>query len=168
MKRNALSTYLVSFSLATAIITLAANVEAANPQAFTTNYNLAARATLTVTPSIINFPDFDPTAVPLVPATSNPIMVTVKVRKDPTINATLVCQGGPLISGTDSIDSANITWTASGTGFINGTLNAAAVTVGTWTASGNYSGSLSFYLNNLWTYNVGNYSGDILYILTAP
>lgn len=171
MELKTFSTYLVLVSLAAASFLPPARVEAANPQSFTTNYNLAARAVLTVTPAIITFPDSDPAAVPSVPATGNPVLVTVKVRKDPSavLTATLVCQGGPLVSGADSIASGNVTWTATGTGFASGTLNnAVAANVGSWSASGVYNGTLSFYLNNLWSYAAGNYSGNILYTLTAP
>ncbi len=145
--------------------------ECANPQPVTTNYNIGARAKLTVSPSTINFPDADPTLVPLVAATENPVVVTVKIRKDPSaaVTATLVCQGGPLVSGGDTIASSNITWTAAGTGFTGGTLNSATPqTVGSWSASGSYAGNLVFRLNNLWSYATGTYTGSITYTLTAP
>lgn len=169
MTRNPCLTYPVFFSIAVAIALLAVKVEAANPQNFIINYNLAARASLTVSPAAINFPDSDPTAFPSVSATENPVTVTVRVRQNPSLTTTLVCQGGPLVSGANSIASANITWTATGTGFQNGTLNnSAAVSVGSWTIPGTYNANLNFYLNNSWSYAVGSYSGTILYTLTAP
>lgn len=146
-------------------------VEAANSQPFMTNYNISARAKLSITPATINFSDADPTLVPIVSATENPVLVTVKIRKDPSValTATLVCQGGPLLSGSDSIASGNISWTASGTGFTGGTLSSTSPqTVGTWTSSGVYTGNLVFQLSNLWSYATGNYTGNVTYTLTAP
>lgn len=144
---------------------------AANPQPFTINYNLNARARITVTPSTINFPDSNPVLVPQISATENPIQVTVKFRKNPSaaVTATLVCQGGPLISGANTIASSNITWTATGTGFSGGTLSSSAPQqVGSWGASGVYAGNLTYRLDNLWTYATGTYTGSITYTVTAP
>lgn len=157
--------------LALAVASLPGTGRTANPEQFTTNYNLSARANLTVSPSTINFPDTDPTFLPLVPAAENPVLVTAKVRKDSSaaLPAILTCLGGPLISGVDTIAAGNITWTASGAGFVGGTLNNTfAQTVGAWPSSGIYNGSLSFRLNNLWTYASGNYNGTIIFTLTAP
>jgi hypothetical protein len=147
------------------------DADAASSLTMTTNYNLAARAKLSITPATINFADSDPTAVPLISATENPVQVTVKIRKNPSAAAlaTLVCQAGPLVSGTNTIPSSNISWTATGTGLVPGTLSSSTPqTVGTWPASGNYTGSLNFKLTNLWTYSIGTYTGSIIYTLTAP
>lgn len=147
------------------------DADAASTMSLTTSYTLAARAKLSITPATINFADADPTSVPLVYATENPVQVTVRIRKDPSaaLLATLVCQGGPLVSGANTILSSNISWTAAGTGLVAGTLSSSTPqTVGSWTASGNYTGTLNFSLVNLWTYSIGTYTGSILYTLTAP
>lgn len=171
MKRSALSNILIFLGIAAGFAVSATIAGAASTQPLTMNYSLIARANLTITPSTINFPDADPTLSPLVAAAENPVVVTAKFRKDPSaaLTATLVCQGGPLVSGADAIPSSGVTWTATGTGFTGGTLsNITPQQVGSWTASGNYSGSLNFKLSNLWTYAVGNYSGNVTYTLTAP
>jgi hypothetical protein len=83
--------------------------------------------------------------------------------------ATLYCQGGPLISGADVIAAGNISWTASGPGLNGGTLSdVTPQPVAGWAASGTYTGSLAFFLNNLWAYAPGNYSGSVTFTLTAP
>ncbi len=149
----------------------ATDAKAASSQPLTINYALAARVSLTLSPTTVNFPDTDPTTVPAVPAAENPVMVTAKFRKDPAtvLTATLVCQGGPLVSGADTIPASSVTWSATGTGFTGGTLNnAAPQPVGSWTGSGAYTGNLNFSLANLWSYPVGNYTGNITYTLTAP
>lgn len=166
-KRN----FLRAVVLTAALACLPATGEGANPQPFSTNYSISARAKLTITPGTVNFPDADPTNVPLVSANENPLAVTVKFRKDPStsVTATLVCQGGPLTSGGDSIAASNVTWTATGTGFVNGTLSSSTPqTVGSWTDSGSYAGNLNLRLGNLWSYATGTYTGSITFTLTAP
>lgn len=157
--------------LISGLVFCAADANAASAGTMAITYNVAARANLTITPATINFADMDPTSVPQVPARENPVQVTVKIRKDPAaaIAATLTCQGGPLVSGTDVIPSSSISWSASGTGLVAGTLSSSTPqAVGSWTAVGNYNGSLNFNLSNLWTYSIGTYTGSILYTLTAP
>lgn len=144
---------------------------AASTTPLTLNYSLAARVKLNISPATINFADADPTMTPLIPANENPITVTAYFRKDPAaaLTATLVCQGGPLASASGTIPSANISWTATGSGFTSGTLSSTIPqSVGSWTTSGIYSGNLNFSLANLWSYTVGDYSGNITYTLTAP
>lgn len=163
--------YIALIGLISGLVFCTADATAASSGSMTINYYVAARANLTITPATINFADMDPTSAPLVPARENPVQVTVKIRKDPAaaIAATLTCQGGPLVSGADAIPSSSISWTASGTGLVAGTLSSSTPqAVGSWTASGNYNGSLNFNLSNLWTYSIGTYTGSILYTLTAP
>jgi hypothetical protein len=163
--------YFIFVGLVYGLAFCAADGNTASTQSMTINYSLTSRAKLSITPTTINFADSDPTSVPLISANENPVQVTVKIRKDPSaaIAATLVCQGGPLVSGGNTIPSSNISWTATGTGLVAGTLsNSTPQTVGSWTAAGNYIGSLNFKLANLWTYSIGSYTGSILYTLTAP
>lgn len=162
--------YIALIGLISGLVFCTADANAASTGSMTINYYVAARANLTITPATINFADMAPTSSPLVPAKENPVQVTVKIRKDPAAAAfTLTCQGGPLVSGADVIPSSGISWTASGTGLVAGTLSSSTPqAVGSWTASGNYNGSLNFNLSNLWTYSIGTYTGSILYTLTAP
>lgn len=171
-KRGAMKSRTVKFLLyACAASAVPSAAHAANPQPMTINYSVSARAKISVTPSTINFPDSNPVLVPQVSATENPVQVTVKFRKDPSaaVTATLIAQGGPLTSGGNTIASSNITWTASGSGFVGGTLSSSTPqAVGSWSASGAYTGNLTFRLNNLWTYATGTYTGSITYTVTAP
>ncbi|MBT0653281.1 hypothetical protein [Geomobilimonas luticola] len=171
MTRRASAHILLLFALALGPTMTTGDAKAATTAPLNINYTLVARATLNLTPATINFPDGDPTSLPSVAATENPVVVTAKIRKDPSaaLLATLVCQGGPLVSGGDQIPSSGITWTATGTGFTGGTLSSATPQqVGNWTTSGTYIGNLNFRLANLWTYAIGSYTGSITYTLTAP
>ena len=74
------------------------------------------------------------------------------------------------VSGSDTIPVNTLAWTASGAGFaVSGNNNAtAAQTLGSWTNSGNHSGSQTLSLPNLWSYNTGTYTVTLNYTLTAP
>jgi hypothetical protein len=76
---------------------------------------------------------------------------------------------GDLISGINTIAISNITWTATGAGYVAGTMNrTTAQTAGSWTGSGQRTGTFSYFLVNSWSYAIGNYSTSINYTLTAP
>jgi hypothetical protein len=74
-----------------------------------------------------------------------------------------------LISGGDTILIGNVTWTATGTGFVPGTMSrTSAQSAGSWTGSGSRSGTFSYFLANSWDYATGSYSASSTYTLTAP
>ena len=143
---------------------------ATDSKVLTVNATVSARATLTLGVAAINFPDSDPTAVPSISATENPVSVTAKVRTGAASTATLTCiAGGALISGTDTIAISNVTWTAGGNGFVGGTMSSTlAQSAGSWTGSGNNSSTFSYSLANSWSYAIGSYSQTVTYTLTAP
>jgi hypothetical protein len=134
------------------------------------NAPLAHSAQLTLSPATINFPDADPDTVPSIPAKENPVSVTANAQTSASRTVTLtVLARGDLVSGSNTIPISNVTWTASGSGFANGTMNkSTAQTVGQWRGSGSYKGTLSFFLKNSWTYATGNYSQTASFTLTAP
>lgn len=134
------------------------------------NATVAARANLEINPTTINFPDADPDLVDPISANENPVSVSAKVRTGSGGAVTLVClANGDLQSGTDTIDITNVTWTATGAGYVNGTMSdGAPQMVGSWTGSGNRSGTLDFFLANSWDYDVGNYTQTVDYTLSAP
>jgi hypothetical protein len=69
----------------------------------------------------------------------------------------------------DTIAVSAIRWTASGAGFVGGTMSRTlAQPVAAWSASGAYTGTLSFTLANSWDYAVGNYSTTFTYTLSVP
>jgi hypothetical protein len=96
--------------------------------------------------------------------------VDVKGRTSAGSNVTLtVFSNQDLTSGSDAIGIANLTWTATGTGFAAGTMNkTTAQTVGSWTGSGSRAGAVTLKLANSWAYNAGSYTATLTYTLTAP
>lgn len=134
----------------------------------TINYTIASRADLTLGATSITFPDSDPNSNPTV--TAGPVTVTASVRTGATSSPGLtVVTGGDLVAGTNTIPIGNITWTATGTGFVAGTMNkTTAQSAGQWTGSGSYSGSFTYALVNSWNYDTGSYSATATYTLTAP
>lgn len=143
---------------------------ATDNQTLTINASILARAKLVLAPSVINFNDADPDVVPSIPAAENSVNVVSTVRTSSAGAVTLTCQAnGDLLSGGDAIAISNVTWTATGAGYVAGTMNSAAPqAVGSWTGSGAYVGTNDFFLANSWAYNVGAYTQTVTYTLTAP
>jgi len=142
---------------------------ATDQQTLTINATVSAKAKLTVGVAAINFADADPDTVPSIPAGENPVSVTVKAQTGSASTVTLtVAADGDLDSGTDTIDITNVTWTATGAGFIGGTMDTSAQSAGSWTGSGQRNGTFSYLLANSWDYPPGSYSQTVVYTLTAP
>lgn len=136
----------------------------------TVSATISATASLTVGNAAINFPDANPDTTPSISATENPVSVVAKGKTSSggTITLTLLA-AGDLSGGGNTIGIDNVTWTAAGSGYAAGTMNkTAAQTVGSWTNSGNRSGSLSFALANSWSYATGSYAASATFTLTAP
>ena len=129
-----------------------------------------AMARLSLSSLTLAFADADPDTVPQIPSSTGPIVVEAKARAFQGESITLtVVAADDLRSGTDVIPASALSWTASGTGFVNGTLAAGiAQTVGTWTNSGVHAGTLTWVLANSWTYAPGTYSLTLTCTLTAP
>lgn len=130
--------------------------------------NIGALAKLALTPSTLAFPDGDPDSAPWIPA-SAPISITAKARTTPGAQVRLTLQAGDdLRSGLDTIPASALQWTATGAGFVAGTVSkTAAQTVGVWTNSGTRSGTQRFTLANTWTRAPGSYSLTLIYTLSA-
>ena len=154
----------------TVALTLTVPGATAQTQTITLSTNIASRAKLTFGLYTMNFPDANPDTVPSNPANVNPLSVTSSTRTGSSQTVTLTCLAtGDLISGTNTISISNMTWTATGTGYVSGTMNrTTAQTAGSWTASGQRIGTFSYFLVNSWSYIVGSYSTSIGYTLTAP
>jgi hypothetical protein len=161
-----------SGAIATAVLLLGASTVLAQQTAtasIAVTANVNAKAKLTLGTGVINFADADPDVVPTF--TSAPVSVDVKSRTTATGNVTLtVLASGDLTSGSDAIGVANLTWTATGTGFsATGANNkTTAQTLGSWVGSGSPSGTQTLSLPNLWSYNTGTYTVTLNYTLTAP
>lgn len=135
----------------------------------TLNATFSGLARITFSSSSVSFPDADPDFVPNVPASQGPITITAKARTSPNGAVTLTVQASDdLRSGLNTIPASNITWTATGPGFTNGTLSAAAAQlVASWTDSGVRTGTQTFYFKNLWSYVTGIYTLTMTFTLTA-
>jgi hypothetical protein len=156
---------------AATVLFVASPVFAASTDTKTLNVSATvnARAKLTLSAGSISFGDADPdTTATITQAT--PLTVDVKTRTAAASNVTLtVLADGDLMSGSDPIAINNLTWTT-GAGLSAGTMSStAAVSLGSWTGSGNHTGMTQTYsLANSWTYAVGNYTAIVTYTLTAP
>jgi hypothetical protein len=127
-------------------------------------------ARLTLSATGVSFADANPDLVPLVPGTPSPLVLTVKART--TLNATLrlsVLASDDLRSGVRTIPATTITWTATGAGFVAGTLSRTTPqTVGTWVNSGARTGNQSLFFANSWTHPIGTYTLTMTYTLSSP
>ncbi len=157
-------------SAATLLVVPAMTSAETDTETLTINAVVAEHAKLLIAPTTINFPDADPDEADPIPATENAVVVEAKVRTSATGVSTLTClANGDLVDGGEVIAIENVTWTAGGAGYVDGTMSdAAEQTAGSWTGSGIYAGTFDFFLANSWDYNTGNYTQTVTYTLTAP
>jgi hypothetical protein len=143
---------------------------ATDTKPLTVSATVAATAKLTLTSATVTFPDADPDITPSIPANEGAITVTARGRTSAASLVTLTLLAATdLTSGTDTIAISNVTWTATGGGFVAGTMNRiTAQTVGSWTGSGSRTGTQTYALANSWSYAAGSYSAAATYTLTAP
>jgi hypothetical protein len=130
----------------------------------------SSTASLSINSTTVTFPNADPDTTPIITASEGAISIiaNAKTSKNNTVTLTVVA-GGDLKSGGNTIAISNITWTAAGSGFVAGTLSKTTPkTVGSWTGSGNRTGTVTFRLANAWTYATGTYTATLTFILTAP
>jgi hypothetical protein len=124
-------------------------------------------ATLTLSVGSISFPSASPGTTPSIAATQNPMNVAVKTT-GAAIWALTVLANGDLTSGGDIIAINNVTWTATGAGFVNGTLSkTTAHILAVGIGSVNFTGTQSYFLANSWNYKSGSYSQTVVYTLVA-
>ena len=154
------------------VLMLAATTSAAAQETTvgTLNANLGVMARLSFSSSSLSFPDADPDALPQVPASPGSVTVTAKARATPQATVLLtVAAGDDLRSGMTTIPVDNLTWTATGDGFVGGTVSRVAEqVVASWTGSGIRTGTQEYFFRNLWTHPSGTYTVTLVYTLTAP
>jgi hypothetical protein len=140
------------------------------PRTATATVTIAAAAKLSLSSTTLAFPDADPDTTPDIPASGGPIVISAKVRTTIGSTVTLAVQAAnDLKSGLDTILATQLRWTATGTGFVAGTMSKTAPqAVGSWTSSGSWTGSQAYTLLNSWTYATGTYSTTLTYTLSAP
>jgi hypothetical protein len=133
----------------------------------TLTITIAPRVSLTLGMSAINFPAADPDLIPSIPANENPI--TVRINAKAGGGLTLTCRAGnDLVSGSNIIPAASVSWTATGTQFVSGTMSKTSDQLaGQWTGSGSWNGTFSYRLANSWSYATGAYSFAVIYTLTT-
>jgi hypothetical protein len=161
-----LTLMLIPMMLSGAAVAMAAT----SSSTVTINAAVDAKAKLELSASTLTFPNSDPDTVPSIPSNEGGVTVTAKANtsRGSTVTLTLVASDD-LKSGSDTIDIGNITWTGSGAGFVNGTMNQTTPqTVASWSGSGNHTGTVTHVLANSWDYVAGNYSATATYTLTAP
>ncbi len=136
----------------------------------TVSATVAATAKLSLSSATVSFPDADPDITPSIPAAEGAVTVTAKAKTSlGSVVSLTILAADDLRSGTDTIAISSVTWTATGAGFVPGTMNrTAAQTVGSWVNSGSRSGTQRFALANNWSYSTGSYSASATYTLTAP
>jgi hypothetical protein len=127
---------------------------------------------LTITPGSITMPSGDPDLMPVL--ISPPVTVSVRVRqikKDEGWSLTVLANGD-LIAGLASVDSSNVTWTATpAPPFQNGTLSrtvAQPLASGTGMENPALNASVTFRLANSWTYIAGTYTQTLVFTLSTP
>lgn len=158
--------------LAQSLLIAAVTATPASAQTATATFsaNFAGLAKFSLSSNTVTFPDADPDTVPLIPASSGPLTVTVKARatSGSTIRLTIFAIDN-LRSGINTIPATALTWTTTGAGYTPGTVNRfAAVTLGTWTGSGVKTGTQNYRFQNSWSYVPGTYTLLLFYTLTAP
>jgi len=136
----------------------------------TINATVSNTAKLSLDASTISFGNADPDATPSIGSAPASVGITAKAKTTTNGAVTLTVKtNDDLKSGTDAIGITNMTWSASGTGFVAGTMNKSTdQSVGGWNGSGDRSGSCTFLLANSWSYPTGNYSATATYTLTSP
>jgi hypothetical protein len=165
---------ILSRCLVPAAITAAAmTASSAGPQesaVATLTANLGGMAKLTLSTNSIAFPDADPETAPRIASVPPVVTVGAKARASALATVTLtVAASGDLRAGIVTIPASEIAWTASGPGFVGGTLNAAAPqVVATWTGSGERIGVQQYLFTNRWTHPTGTYSLTLVYTLQSP
>ena len=132
----------------------------------------ASGASLTLGTNTINFPNADPDTTPSIPASQNAVTVRCRITGGVASNVTLsVRANGNLVSGGNSIPISQVTWTATGNGYVAGTMSTTSVLVGSWpntSGTRNFNGTFSYFLANSWNYATGNYTASVTYTLSAP
>lgn len=160
------------FTFVVVIWTAAALTAGAAGQSSTATFsaNVSPLANLSISSASVSFPDADPDTVPQIPALGGPLLITAKARANPGAQVVLSVQAADdLRSGVTLIPITNLTWTATGAGFVAGTMSkTASVTVASWVGSGVRSGSQQLFFRNLWTHPTGTYTVSLLYTLSAP
>ena len=158
------------YALAILFVFLATPPAAAQTDTATLSADLGSLARLTLSSSNLSFPDADPDAAPQVTALPGPVTITARARATAGSTVVLTVRASDdLRSGVTTLPASLITWTATGAGFVPGTLSSTApVPVASWIGSGVRTGTQTFFFQNSWQHPSGTYTLTMLYTLAAP
>jgi hypothetical protein len=163
--------FMIRPSAAVLVLALALTADASAQAVMATfSSNMPPLARLSLSANNIAFPDADPDLVPQVPSSGGPITITAKARAESNALVTLTVQADDdLRSGLSVLPASLISWTATGPGFVNGTMSRSAPQlVASWTGSGVRTGMQTFQFANRWTHASGIYTVTLVYTLSAP
>jgi hypothetical protein len=152
------------------VLGVAAVARGQNPANVAVTFVVDARATLTLSTATLTFPNSDPDTVLQIPASQGPVAITAKGRTAPGNQIILsVLASDDFRSGMNVIPINALTWTASGAGFIGGTMSRTlAQRVALFNTCGVFAGTQTYALANSWTYATGSYGVTLTYTLSAP
>jgi hypothetical protein len=132
--------------------------------------NLPTQARISFSSTSVTFPDADPGLTPLVPSVPVGLTISARARVPRNSQVTLTLQStDDLRSGVTVLPASLVTWTATGSGFADGTLSRTSPQlVGRWNGSGVRTGTQNFRFENRWTHPTGVYSATLVYTLSSP
>ena len=151
------------------VLALASSVSAQTTGNINVQVNVNARAKLSIGGTgTITFADVDPDVVGTF--NSGPIALDVKARTPFNAPVSLTVQAnGDFANGSATIDLSTLQFTVVGAGFQAGASDKDnPVTVGSWTGSGDHTGTHTYTLPNSWSYATGTYSVQLNYTLVTP
>jgi hypothetical protein len=126
---------------------------------------------LSITPTIVTFPNSDPDTVPVITAS---VQVTYRIRQN-TVNRPwemTVLANGHLVAGPSTVDISNVSWVATpAPPFQSGVLSrtvAQRLASGMGNVASTSEGQITFRLTNSWNYDAGIYTQTVVFTLSAP
>lgn len=131
----------------------------------------AVTFTLSISPASINFPDNDPDAFPASQASGVTITVDPAGIGGSAVWYLHVLARGNLVSGSSTIPISNISWTSTNQPkFKNGSMTTSVpgTLVAQSTGGTAETATVTFSLQNLWTYSTGTYAQTVDFTATSP
>ena len=123
----------------------------------------------TIGTATITFNDADPDVVTDVHVRLRSASTSRPARAAGGTVTLTVQAAGPFTNGSANIPLNTLQWTATGNGYQGGSSDSTTPqAVGSWTNSGNQSGSHTYTLPNSWSYATGTYNVTLNYTLATP
>jgi hypothetical protein len=157
--------------LAAGAVLIAGNTAfaATDTKTVTVGATVNATAKLTLGSATVSFPDADPDTTPIISAAALTVAAKVKTVAGGAVSLTVLASDDLKNAAGDVILASKVGWSVGGDGFVGGTMNkTTAQNLGSWSGSGNNSGTQTYTLTNDWAYPVGSYTMTVTYTLTTP